>query len=127
MAGLIGHVLNDLLTSGTVWWGWALGSGITAAFMGLIYVSKGFDPLNGLYTRKHIGLFVVYGIVGLALSLLFSGWFDIAFMGEPLTKEITQVTAAFISNVIVFLVLGVPAVIGYAKRNAKVSNLSVNK
>lgn len=127
IAGLIGHVLNDLLTSGTVWWGWALGSGITAAFMGIVYLSKGFDPQNGKYTTKQIILFTVSGIVGIILSLLFSGWFDITFMGEPSDKLLVQVTAASISNIIVFLVLGVPAVIGFARRNAKVSNLSVNE
>ncbi|MEC0092468.1 ECF-type riboflavin transporter substrate-binding protein [Paenibacillus macquariensis] len=126
-AGFIGHILTDLLTSGMVWWGWALGSALTGAFMGIIYLYKGFDPSAGLVKSKHIGFFAVYGIVGIIFSLLFSWWFDITFMGEPSDKLVIQVSLASISNIAVFAVLGIPAVLGYAKRNRKASNLSVNE
>lgn len=126
-AGFIGHVLTDLMSSGMVWWGWALGSGITGAFMGLIYLHKKFDPHSGSVTGKQIGMLTVYGVLGIVLSLLFSGWFDAVFMGEPTDKLILQVSVASIANIAVFVVLGLPAVLGYSKRSAKSGNLTINE
>lgn len=126
-AGLIGHVLTDLMSSGMVWWGWALGSGITGAFMGLIYLHKSFDPHSGSVTGKQLGVLSAYGVVGIVLSLLFSGWFDAVFMGEPTDKLILQVSVASIANIAVFVILGLPAILGYSKRSAKSGNLTINE
>ncbi|MNW46634.1 hypothetical protein D3C74_239400 [compost metagenome] len=127
IAGFIGHVINDLITSGTVWWGWALGSGITAAFMGLIYLAKDFNAQEGQMKKNHVAWFVVYGIVGIFVSLAFSGYFDILVMGEPNDKIAVQVISAGLANLAVFLILGLPAVLAYVKRNRNNSNLSVDR
>lgn len=127
LAGLIGHVINDLLNGGIVWWGWALGSGITAAFMGLIYLHKNFDPQRGAATRKHLGYLLIYGIVGIFVSLIFSWWFDVTFMGEPGNKVWVQVGMAASANIAVFIILGLPAVFGFAKRNAKNGSLKLDE
>lgn len=127
IAGFIGHVINDLITSGTVWWGWALGSGITAAFMGLIYLSKDFNAQEGQVKKSHLVRFIIYGVVGIFVSLTFSGFFDIVLMGEPNNKIVVQVVSAGLANLAVFLILGLPAVWAYAKRNQDNSNLSVDR
>lgn len=126
-AGFIGHVINDLLTSGTVWWGWALGSGITAAFMGLIYLSADFNPQDGLVRKGHLVRFVIYGLVGIFASLAFSGLFDIVVMGEPNDKIVIQTVSAGLANTGVFLILGLPAVWAFAKRNRNNTNLTVDR
>ncbi|RRJ62454.1 ECF-type riboflavin transporter substrate-binding protein [Paenibacillus oralis] len=127
IAGFIGHVINDLITSGTVWWGWALGSGITAAFMGLVYIFKDFNAREGRMNKSHLVLFAVCGIVGIFVSLAFSGLFDIFVMGEPNDKIVVEVVTAGLANVAVFLILGLPAVWAYAKRNRSNTNLSVDR
>lgn len=127
IAGFIGHVINDFIQSGTVWWGWALGSGITAAFMGLIYLSKDFNPKDGVIKKKHLISFIIYGVIGIFVSLAFSGLFDIYAMGEPNNKIVIQVISAGLVNLAVFLILGVPAVWAYAKRNRNNANLTVER
>ncbi|MBP2001843.1 energy-coupling factor transport system substrate-specific component [Paenibacillus shirakamiensis] len=127
LAGIIGHIISDFVQGGIVWWGWALGSGITAAFMGLIFLSKGFNPQEGQVSRKHLLLFTVYGLVGIVVSLTFSGLFDIYVMNEPNDKILAQVALASAANILVFLVLGLPAVWAFAKRNRENTNLSVDR
>jgi len=48
-------------------------------------------------------------------------------MGEPFDKMVVQVGGAIIANIVVFIVIGVPAVLGIAKRNKKNSNLTMDK
>ncbi|MNN01170.1 hypothetical protein D3C76_172540 [compost metagenome] len=127
IAGLIGHIINDFITSGTVWWGWALGSGITAAFMGLVYLSKDFNPKDGTIKKKHLFQFLIYGVVGIFVSLAFSGFFDIVIMGEPNDKILIQIVSAGLANLGVFLILGIPAVWAYTKRNQSNTNLTVER
>ncbi|WMT40726.1 ECF-type riboflavin transporter substrate-binding protein [Paenibacillus sp. D2_2] len=127
IAGFLGHVINDFITYGTVWWGWALGSGITAAFMGLIYLVKGFNPMDGEVKKKHFVQFFIYGVLGIFISLLFSFLFDIYVMGEPNDKMVIQTVAAGTANLAVFIVLGLPAVWAFAKRNRNNTNLSVDR
>lgn len=117
IAGFAGHAINDLLMDGTVWWGWALGSGMTAAFMGLIFLAKGFNAHEGLMEKQHLIRFVLYGTAGIFVSLLFSGTFDALVLREPLGSLIEQVVCAGIANTAVFLIVGLPAVWAYAKRN----------
>lgn len=127
IAGFIGHVINDFITYGTVWWGWALGSGITAASMGLIYLVKDFNPMDGEVKKKHFVQFFLYGVLGIFVSLVFSFLFDIYVMGEPNDKMVVQVIAAGAANLAVFIVLGLPAVWAFAKRNRNNTNLSVDR
>ncbi|GIP58696.1 ECF-type riboflavin transporter substrate-binding protein [Paenibacillus sp. FSL W8-0186] len=126
IAGFLGHVINDFITNGTVWWGWALGSGIAAAFMGLIYLAKGFNPQDGEIRKTHIVQFIVYGVIGIFTALAFSYLFDIFVMGEPGDKVIVQAVAAGLANTAVFFILGVPAVWAYAKRNRNDANLTID-
>ncbi|MMZ59155.1 hypothetical protein D1872_211770 [compost metagenome] len=116
-AGFIGHIINDFITSGTVWWGWALSSGIAAAFMGLVYLSKDFNAEEGSIKKRHLIQFWIYGTIGIFGSLAFSGFFDIVIMGEANDKIPIQIVSAGLANLGVFLVLGIPAVWAYAKRN----------
>lgn len=116
LVGFIGHIINDLMMSGTVWWGWALGSGITAAFMGLIYLSRDFDPHNGVMKKSHLIRLILFGVIGIFASHTFSGLFDTLVMGEPNDTTVVQSISAGLANVAVFLILGLPAVWAYAKR-----------
>ncbi|WP_270619904.1 ECF-type riboflavin transporter substrate-binding protein [Paenibacillus macerans] len=127
IAGFIGHVFNDLITSGAVWWSWALGSGITAAFMGLVYMFKDFNAREGRMNKSHLVPFAVCGIVGIFVSLTFSGLFDILVMGEPHDKIVVEAVTAGLANAAVFLILGLPSVWAYAKRNRSNPNLSVDR
>lgn len=123
--GFFGHAINDFLSGGTVWWGWALGSGITAVFMGFTYLSRDFNPQEGEIRKGHILRLLVSGLAGIFLSLVFSGLFDIYITGELNNKIVViQTVAAGLANTFVFVVLGLPAVWAYAKRNRNNTNLT---
>ncbi|WP_240479921.1 ECF-type riboflavin transporter substrate-binding protein [Paenibacillus fonticola] len=127
LAGFIGHVINDLITNGTVWWGWALGSGIAAGFMGLIYLAKGFNPQGGEIRKIHILQFTIYGIIGIFAALAFSYLFDIYIVGEPGDIVVVQAALAGCGNIAVFFILGIPAVWAYAKRTRNDVSLYVDR
>ncbi len=127
VVGFVGHVITDMLAGWGVWWGWVLSSAIMGLFMGLVYSYKDFDVNEGTAEKKHIIYMIVTGIIGIIVAIVFAGGFDILVMGEPFDKMVVQVGGAIIANIVVFIVIGVPAVLGIAKRNKKNSNLTMDK
>ncbi|TKI92650.1 ECF transporter S component, partial [Bacillus cereus] len=66
----------------------------------------GFSVKNGLFNKGDISYLAITGLVGIVIAIIFAGAFDIIVMGEPFDKIVIQVLGATISDVIVFLVLG---------------------
>ncbi len=121
--GFIGHALNDMLLYGSVWWSWVFLSAVLGAVFGFIYLQKDFSIKNGLINKKHVILMVILSIVGLLLAGAFAFIGDVVFYGEPANKVWIQIIIASISNGIVLIALGIPAVISLAKNNQKHTGL----
>lgn len=118
-AGFIGHAIHDLIIGGEIYWAWALASGITAAFMGCTHLDKEFNPQEGMIKMRHLFQLTVFGIIGIFVSLAFSGWFDVQIMNERNEEAMVQVLSAGVANTVVFFILGLPAVWAYAKRDRR--------
>ena len=63
---------------------------------------------NRSFNKGDISYLAITGLVGIVIAIIFAGAFDIIVMGEPFDKIVIQVLGATISDVIVFLVLGLP-------------------
>ncbi|WP_242285306.1 ECF-type riboflavin transporter substrate-binding protein [Bacillus cereus group sp. BfR-BA-01394] len=127
LIGLIGHTVTDTIAGWGIWWGWVISSGIIGFSMGLIQKRVGFSVKNGSFNKGDISYLAITGLVGIVIAIIFAGAFDIIVMGEPFDKIVIQVLGATISDVIVFLVLGLPLTIGLAKSNKKHTHLKIEK
>lgn len=87
----------------------------------------GFSVKNRSFNKGDISYLAITGLVGIVIAIIFAGAFDIIVMGEPFDKIVIQVLGATISDVIVFLVLGLPLTIGLAKSNKKHAHLKIEK
>lgn len=126
LTGFIGHVITDMMYGGGIWWGWVMYSAIIGLFMGFVFTYKGFSVKNGVAEGRHAIYLGAMGILGIALGALFAGGFDIILMNEPADKMYIQMWAAFLANLLVFVVLGMPAVFGLARINKNNSNLKLD-
>lgn len=104
-----------------------ISSGIIGFSMGLIQKRVGFSVKNRSFNKGDISYLAITGLVGIVIAIIFAGAFDIIVMGEPFDKIVIQVLGATISDVIVFLVLGLPLTIGLAKSNKKHTHLKIEK
>lgn len=127
LVGFIGHALTDMIAGWGIWWGWVLSSAIMGLFMGLVYNYKEFSVKNGIATKRHYIYMIFTGTIGIIIAFVFAGAFDVMFMSEPANKIVIQVVGAIVSNLIVFLALGIPAILGLVNVNKKNSNLELDK
>ncbi|MCT4509131.1 MAG: ECF-type riboflavin transporter substrate-binding protein [Tepidibacter sp.] len=125
--GFIGHALTDMIAGWGIWWGWVLSSAIMGLFIGLVCNYKEFSVKNGIATKKHYMYMIFTGTIGIIMAFIFAGAFDVILMGEPFNKIVIQVIGAIISNLIVFVALGIPAIVGLVNVNKKNSNLELDK
>ncbi|WP_274364016.1 ECF-type riboflavin transporter substrate-binding protein [Paenibacillus thermotolerans] len=124
LVGFIGHTITDLIAGYGVWWGWVMSSAITGLFMGLVATSAKFNVRRGATTGKQTAYLAITGVIGIIVGLIFAGLFDIIVHGEPADKIAVQVVSAAVSNIIVFGVIGIPAVLAISRANKNNSNLS---
>lgn len=127
LTGFIGHAITDMVAGWGIWWGWVAYSGIMGLFMGLIYTYRDFSVKNGVSHKGHVFYMGLMGIVGILVGALFAGAFDIFLMNEPADKMYIQMGAAVLANVLVLVVLGIPAVHGLTQINKKNSNLKLDQ
>lgn len=121
--GFIGHALNDMLMYGSVWWSWVFLSAVLGGVIGLIFLDKDFSIKEGMFEKQHLVKMVVLTVIGLFLSSLFAYIGDVFFYGEPADKVWIQIIIASISNAVVLLLLGIPAIVLLAKNNKKHTGL----
>ncbi len=121
--GFIGHALNDMLLYGSVWWSWVFLSAVYGGVIGLIYLDKDFSIRDGLIKNKHIVKMIILTIIGLFLASLCAYIGDVFFYGEPADKVWIQIIIAAISNALVLLLIGIPAIVILAKNNQKHTGL----
>jgi energy-coupling factor transport system substrate-specific component len=126
LVGFIGHALTDIIAGWGIWWGWVLSSGIVGLFMGCVYTRKEFSVKHGIMNKSHTIYLAMTGFIGIIISYIVAGGIDVIFMGEPVDKIVVQVIGAIVANLLVFAVIGIPAVLGFAKLNKKNTNLKTD-
>lgn len=128
LSGAIGHIITDLIWGGgTIWWTWVAGSALSGLGMGLVYMKASFNVNEGRSKSSDLWFLGIAGSLAMAIGYGVSSILDIYLYGEPPVKMLAQFLWATGANVVVHLVLGVPAVAGLINRNRKNSNLKVLK
>ncbi len=119
--GLIGHVLNDMLSYGSVWWSWVFAT----AFFGFAIGMLGHFIKIEDFNKKKMGMF----IVGQAI-ICFIAWgiiaptFDIIIYSEPVGKVFTQGMVVFLTNALITGTLGTILIATYSKTITSKGSLS---
>ena len=121
LVGLIGHALTDL-TYGSVWWSWAIGSGVHGLISGL--TCKKLHLNKGQFDKKDLVTFVVINLIAAAVAwIIVAPVGDIVIYAEPANKVFTQGVVAAISNFLVAAIGGGLLCLGYTKTIAKEGSL----
>ncbi len=121
LVGFIGHTLNDL-TWGSVWWTWAVGSGVHGVIAGLAYKKCNLD--KGTFGKKELGFFLLYNLIACVVAwLVLAPVGDIVVYAEDASKVFAQGVFACIANFLVSGVIGGLLCLGYTKTIAKEGSL----
>jgi energy-coupling factor transport system substrate-specific component len=101
LAGLIGTYLGDALTGWGLYWNWSVGGALMGFIPGLVMVM-----IHDYRSRRSIGLGILFGIIGIAVGMLFASLTEILVGGIDLnTALVGYFTPAFIGNAIVTIIL----------------------
>ena len=101
LAGLIGNILGDALSGWGFYWHWSLGNGLMGMIPGLVAGS-----IKDFRARPDIIRAVVWGIVGIAVGMLFASLMEIFMGGIDLsTALVGYFTPAFLGNTLVTIIL----------------------
>jgi UPF0397 protein LJ_1703 len=109
---LIGHVINDILVSGMVWFSWVAAAVFFGFGMGIL--GKIIKPEN--FNSAKIVKFIVGNIIisGISWGIL-APILDIAIYKEPQGKVFVQGFAAALSNASVVAILGTILIFAFSK------------
>lgn len=120
LVGFIGHALNDALMWGSVWWSWVFLSAVIGLFSGLINLDDKYDISAGMLNKAHIIRMYIYSVAGVVIGSLVAYLGDVFLYGEPADKVWLQIILSSVTNLAVIAVIGIPVLIGLAKRNKTV-------
>lgn len=100
LAGFIGNVLGDMLAGYGFWWTWSLGNGLMGMVAGLV-----MNQLSDFRASSSIVKGVVYGLVGIAVGMLFASLMEIVISGIDLsTAVVGYFVPAFAGNAVVTVI-----------------------
>lgn len=122
LVGMIGHFITDMCY-GSVWWTWALGSGLVGIMIGLFPIITKKKVEDGVFEVKEIVLFIALSFVANFIGYLISAILDYFFMSEPLSKVITQQLITAFSNTVCIGVIGTALMFLIASRYKAGQNL----
>ena len=122
LVGLLGHFITDLCY-GSVWWTWALGSGIVGIIIGLYPLITKESLDKGVFALKEIIIFIALSFVANFIGYIISAILDYFLFAEPLNKVITQQLLVAVLNTVCIGVIGVILMKLIAKRNIASENL----
>jgi energy-coupling factor transport system substrate-specific component len=101
LAGLIGNTLGDALTGWGLYWNWSVGNGLMGFVPGLAMAM-----IHDFRNKRDIIIAIVFGIIGIAVGMLFASLTEIMVGGIDLsTALVGYATPAIIGNVIVTIIL----------------------
>lgn len=122
LVGMIGHFITDMCY-GSVWWTWALGSGLVGVMIGLFPIITKKKVEDGVFEVKEIVLFIGLSFVANFIGYLISAILDYLFMSEPLSKVITQQLITAFTNTVCIGVIGTALMFLLASRYKAGQNL----
>ena len=119
----LGNVLADLIGGWGMWFDWSIGNGIIGFFVGLLPV-YGAKITEGIFTVKHAIIYAVTCFLGTVLALgVITPILTTLFYGGELSITFMQAIFGGISNVAIFVIIGIPVLFALSKRYASRSNL----
>lgn len=120
----LGNILADIIGAWGIWFDWSIGNAVMGFFVGML-PAYGANISEGLFTTKQKWLYVLFVAIGNVVGIgLVAPLLTSAFYSGELTITIAQAWFAIPSNLIVQIVIGLPILMGLAKRNASHQNLS---
>lgn len=120
----LGNILADLIGAWGFWFDWSIGNAVMGFFVGLLPV-YGARVEDGIFTGKQKWLYVLWVVVGNIIGIgIVTPLITMAFYSGEMAVTFAQAWAAIPSNFIIQLVVGIPLLVGLAKRNASHQNLS---
>jgi len=101
LAGFIGNTLGDALSGWGFYWNWSLGNGLMGLVAGLA-----MPMINDFRARADIVKGVVWGLIGIAVGMLFASLTEMFVGGIDFnTALVGYFTPAVIGNAIVTIIL----------------------
>lgn len=123
LIAIIGHSLADSVQYGSIWWSWAIASGVCGLLMGMVYTK--LEVEDGVFNGKNILVFNIYQIIAHAISwVLVAPILDIVIYAEPVNLVFVQGATAFATNAIGTGVIGTLLLIAYSKTRSKKGSLT---
>lgn len=122
LVALIGHTLTDFITSGSVWWSWAIASGISGLIAGLAFYKT--KILDGEFNKTTVIAIVVCNVIAHAVAwLLVAPTLDVLMYAEPANKVYLQGITSFIMDAISSIVVCLILAKAYASTRVKKGSL----
>ena len=101
LAGFIGNTLGDAISGWGFYWHWSLGNGLMGLVAGLV-----MSQIKDFRAQGDIIKAVIYGIVGVAVGMLFASFTEMLTSGIDFnTALVGYFVPAFIGNAVVVAVL----------------------
>lgn len=123
LIALIGHALSDGIQYGSIWWSWAIASGVSCFIVGTIYPKLRVE--EGEFSKKDIINFIIRAIIANVIAwMVVAPCIDIFVYGEPANLSITQGVVAAISDSLSMGILGTLLLVFYTKTRSKKGSLS---
>lgn len=115
LAGFIGNTLGDMLAGWGFWWTWSLGNGLMGMVAGLVK-----DQLSDFKSRPNIVKALIYGVIGIAVGMLFASLMEIVISGIDFnTALVGYFVPAFSGNLVVTLILLPILMVAFASVGAR--------
>lgn len=127
LVGFFGNLVADAIGGWGIWYDWAIGNLVAAAFIGSLRF-YGVQIREGIFTKKHAFIYTIVSSVGNWLAFgLITPVFTQLFQGGELTLTLFQAQWAVLSNILVIIFAGVPILFFLAKHFDKQNHLIKEK
>jgi len=101
LAGFIGNTLGDAISGWGFYWNWSIGNGLMGMVAGLV-----MSQIKDFRAQSNIIKAVIYGVIGIAVGLLFASLTEMFVGGIDLnTALVGYFVPAFVGNALVTVVL----------------------
>lgn len=127
LVGFFGNLLADAIGGWGIWYDWAIGNLVAAAFIGSLSF-YGARIREGIFKWKHAILYILVSSIGNWLAFgLITPIFTQLFQGGELNLTLFQAQWAVLSNIAVIVLVGTPILFFLARHFAKQNNLVKEK
>ncbi|MCX7774264.1 MAG: ECF-type riboflavin transporter substrate-binding protein [Clostridia bacterium] len=124
---LVGNTIADLIGGWGFWFDWSIGNGVLGFIIGLLPF-YGAKISEGIFKPVHAIIYIVTCFVGNALAFgVVTPILTTAFYGGELKVTFVQALTGGLANVAILVVIGIPILIGLARRNARNTNLKIEE